>query len=98
MTARVRPTTARVAVRVRPGASHPGVGGRYDDLLVVRVSAPAVGGKATEATLRALAAALGVPRLSLRLTSGTTSRTKIITVDQPPPDLAQRVSRLKDGG
>ncbi|MGH3343130.1 MAG: DUF167 domain-containing protein [Carbonactinosporaceae bacterium] len=97
MTARVRSTAARVAVRVRPGASHPAVGGTYGDLLVVRVSAPAVGGKATGAALDALAVALGVPRRSVRLASGATSRTKIITVDEPPPDLEQRISRLKDG-
>ena len=46
----------RVTIRVRPGSARPGVGGEHDGALVVRVSARAVDGKATEAALAAVAA------------------------------------------
>ena len=53
----------RIKVRVKPGASRTKVGGRYgEDSLVVAVTAKAVDGAATEAVLRAVAEALGVPR------------------------------------
>jgi uncharacterized protein YggU (UPF0235/DUF167 family) len=65
-----------MAVWVRPGAAHPGVGGEHGGALVVRVSARATGGQAT-AALAAVAAAFGVPRSAVTLVAGATSRTKI---------------------
>lgn len=52
----------------------------HDDALVVRVAAPAVDGRATEAALSALASALGVRRRDVALVTGATSRTKIVEV------------------
>jgi len=75
----------RITIRVKPGSSRPGAGGGHDGALVVRVSAPAVDGKATEAALAAVAAAFGVRRSAVRLVSGTTSRTKIVDIDAEDP-------------
>ena len=74
---------ARVAIRVRPGASRTRVGGRYGDRLVVAVTARAVDGAATEAALLALARALGCRRRDVRLVTGATSRDKVVEVDVP---------------
>jgi len=52
---------------------------------VVRVSAPAVDGRATAAALAAIAAAFGVRPRSVRLVSGATSRTKVVDVDGADP-------------
>lgn len=71
----------RVAIRVRPGASRTGVGGEHDGALVVRVSARAVDGKATEAALAAVAAAFGVRRSAVTLVTGATARAKVVDVD-----------------
>jgi uncharacterized protein YggU (UPF0235/DUF167 family) len=75
----------RIAIRVRPGSTRPGVGGEHDGALVVRVSAQAVDGKATEAALTAVAKSFGVPRTAVRLVSGATSRTKLIEIDTDAP-------------
>jgi uncharacterized protein YggU (UPF0235/DUF167 family) len=74
-------------VRVRPGASRTVVGGSHDGALVIRVGARAVDGQATAAALQALAKALGVPRRSVVLVTGATSRTKVVEV----PDAAHGV-------
>ncbi len=71
----------RVAIRVKPGASRTRVGGRRGDRLVVAVQERAVDGAATEAALVALAGALGVRRRHVTLVSGTTSRDKVVDVD-----------------
>jgi uncharacterized protein YggU (UPF0235/DUF167 family) len=71
----------RFSIRVRPGAGRTAVGGEHDGALVVRVSVPAVDGRATEAALAAVAEALGVRRRQVRLVSGVTSRTKVVEVD-----------------
>lgn len=70
----------RVTIRVRPGASRTQVGGAHAGALLVRVSAPAVDGRATEAALAAVASAFGVRRRAVTLVSGATSRTKVIDV------------------
>jgi uncharacterized protein len=86
---------------VRPGASRTRVGGRYDGphgpALVVAVTAPPVEGRATEAVLRAVAAALGLRARDIRLHSGTASRDKLLEITAPVPDLASRVALLRDG-
>jgi uncharacterized protein YggU (UPF0235/DUF167 family) len=90
-----------IAIRVRPGASGTQVGGRYEGphgpALTVAVPARAVDGRATEAALRAVAKALGLRAADVSLRLGTTSRDKLITVADPPPDLEDRVAALRDG-
>jgi hypothetical protein len=71
----------RITIRVKSGSARPGVGGEHDGALVVRVSARALEGKATEAALAAVAGSFGVRRSAVRLVSGTSSRTKIVDID-----------------
>lgn len=84
----------RLTVRVRPGASRDAVGGSHDGALVVRVSARAVDGKATEAALAAVADAFGVRRRDVALVSGTTSRTKVVDVNGAEADLRALLDEL----
>lgn len=70
----------RVEVHVKPGASRSAVGGTHDGALVVRVTARAVDGKATEAVLVAVAHAFGVAARDVTLVRGATSRRKLLEV------------------
>jgi uncharacterized protein len=81
----------RLTIRVRPGAGRTAVGGEHDGALVVRVTVPAVDGRATEAALAAVADALGVRRRDVVLFTGATSRTKVVDV---PGDHAAAVRAL----
>jgi uncharacterized protein YggU (UPF0235/DUF167 family) len=79
---------------VKPGSSRTKVGGRHGDRsLIVAVSAKAVGGAATEAALRAVAEALGMPRRSVVLISGATSRDKVLGVSSETPDTLRELVR-----
>lgn len=77
--------STRIVVRVYPNAKRTAVGGRYGDtepaVLVVRVQAPAVGGKANDAVIAALADAFDVPKNTVRMIRGHSSRTKTVEVD-----------------
>ena len=84
----------RVEIYVRPGASRAGVGGVHDGALVVRVMEPADAGRATEAALRAVAAAVGVPRRSVSVLHGTTSRRKLLEIDIAADDVARAEGAL----
>lgn len=81
----------RITIRVRPGSARPAVGGSHDGALVVRVSEPAVEGRATAAALTAIAAAFGVRRGAVRLVTGAVSRTKVVDVDGADPAVLNRL-------
>ena len=85
----------RVAIRVGPGASRTRVGGTHGDALVIKVAAPAVEGKATEAALRALAGELGLRRRDVTLVSGATSRDKIVEVEGDVAQVTAILDRLR---
>lgn len=84
----------RAEIRVVPGSSRAGVGGRRGDALVVRVNERAVDGKATEAALHAVADALGVPRRDVTLVHGATSRDKLVEIAGDDEVLADRWQQL----
>ncbi len=80
LTLKETPTGVQFAVRVVPGASKNEVSGIQDDALKIRLTAPAVEGKANRACLDFLAGLLGVRRSALAITSGEKSRRKTVTV------------------
>jgi uncharacterized protein len=63
-------------LRVRPRSSPEGLGPVRDSRLLVRVSAAPVDGAANERLIRILARELAVPRSTLILTRGVTSKDK----------------------
>ena len=85
-------------IHLRPGAPTTQVGGVYNDALVVRVAEPAHGGRATDAALRAVAEALGVPRRSVTLVRGASNRRKLIEIEVTTPGAVRAaVERLRGG-
>jgi len=85
----------RITIWVRPGSARPGVGGEHGGALIVRVSARAVDGKATEAAMAAVAAAFGVGRRDVTLMAGATSRSKVLEVDGATEEA---LGHLRDSG
>lgn len=74
--------TARLAVRVHPGAAVEGLTGRLaDGTLRVAVRAAPEGGRANRAVTDLLAGLLGVPRGGVSVVRGPGSRAKIIAVE-----------------
>lgn len=67
-------------IRVIPRSSRSGVAGEHDGALRIRVSAAPVDGAANEEVIRTLARALGVPRRSVEIASGHTSKVKRVRV------------------
>ncbi|OIP83979.1 MAG: hypothetical protein AUK37_06460 [Rhodobacterales bacterium CG2_30_65_12] len=71
---------AEIAVRVTPKAARNGVI-ETDNGLRVSVTTVPEDGKATKAVIKLLATALGVPKSSLTLIRGVTSRDKVFKLD-----------------
>ena len=72
---------ATIAVHVTPKSGKDEVVGWRGTELAVRVTAAPESGKATVAVCKVVAAALGVPKSSVRVMRGDISRHKILEVD-----------------
>jgi uncharacterized protein (TIGR00251 family) len=71
---------ATFAVKVHPRAKKNAITGEVGDALKLALNAPPVDGKANEACIDFFARLLKVPRSSVTITSGQTSRNKVIRV------------------
>jgi uncharacterized protein len=67
-------------VRVIPNARRSEFSGRRESEFVLRLSAPAIEGKANRKALEFIAEYFGVPRSRVRLVSGEKSRHKIFEI------------------
>jgi uncharacterized protein (TIGR00251 family) len=73
--------SARVRLRVSPGARRSELVGRHGEAWKVRVAAAPEGGRANEAVLDLLAEELELPRRSLSIISGHTGREKVVLLE-----------------
>ena len=88
-----------IAVRVTPRGGRDDIDGieQLSDgrsVLKLRVRAIADGGEANRAVVGLLAKSLGVPKASVRLLSGATSRLKQVAVDGDPARLGEALRQL----
>jgi uncharacterized protein len=68
------------AVKVHPRAKNNAITGEFGDRLKVSLTTPPVDGRANEACIKFFAKLLKVPRSSVTIASGQTSRNKVIRV------------------
>jgi uncharacterized protein (TIGR00251 family) len=74
------PTGASFQVKVHPRARKNAITGEVGEALKVALTAPPVEGRASAACITFLAEVLKVPRSSVRITAGESSRNKTICV------------------
>lgn len=96
---RTSTTGVNIALRVTPRGGRDGVDGieQLSDgrsVLKVRVRAIADGGEANRAVLLLLAKSLGVPKASVSLLSGATSRLKQVAIAGDPARLTEALREL----
>ncbi len=71
---------ATFAVRVQPRASRNAIAGQVGEALKIALTAPPVEGRANEACIEFLANLLKVPRSSVTIASGESSRNKVVRI------------------
>jgi uncharacterized protein len=74
-------SSASVAIRVQPSARKNEIVGIRDGVVIVRVTAPPIDGRANEALRRLVAKRLGVARSSVTIVRGHRSRDKVVEID-----------------
>ena len=87
------PSGVTFAVKVHPRAKKNGITGEVGDALKVALTAPPVDGKANAACVDLFAKLLKVPRSSVTIAAGETSRNKMIRVSGVTTEQVQE--RLK---
>jgi uncharacterized protein (TIGR00251 family) len=81
-------------IHVVPGARQTAVAGLHGGRLKVKVAAPPEKGRANQELLAFLARVLKVPLQALQLTSGASSRAKVVAIHDPDPGLGSRLEAL----
>ncbi len=90
------PGGATFSVKVHPRAKKNAIAGEIGDALKVALTAPPVEGKANEACVKFLAEFLQVPRSSVTIAAGETSRNKVIRVSGlNAAELGRRLANAK---
>ncbi len=84
------PQGATFAVRVQPRARKNAVVGEIGDALKIALTAPPVEGRANQACIDFLAEFLKVPRSSVTIAAGETSRNKVIRITGMSADELRR--------
>jgi len=80
MVARSSPNGATFAVKVHPRAKKNAMTGDLGNTVKLALTAPPVGGKANEACIDFFAKLLNLPRSSVTIAAGQSSRNKVICV------------------
>lgn len=93
-----RGSCVRFSVHVQPRASCTELAGVHGDALKIRLAAPPVDGAANDALMEFLARALAVPRRSIRLVSGATSRSKVVEVGGVDEDQVRGLAEASERG
>ncbi|MGH9580040.1 MAG: DUF167 domain-containing protein [Terriglobales bacterium] len=74
------PSGASFSLRVHPRAKRNAVSGPVGDALKISLTAPPVEGRANDACRDFLAELLNVPRASIKIAAGRSSRRKVVAV------------------
>ena len=76
------PPKTTIDVKVLPRSSKDEIVGEKDGVYKIKLTAPAIEGKANKALLKLLAKKLGLPKREIRIISGERSRMKSIRINR----------------
>jgi len=88
---------ARLTVKVHPRARRTAITGRFGEAWKLDLAAPPVDGKANEECIRFFAEVASLPRSSVRIVSGLSSRIKIVEIDSIPQEQFERLISTSRG-
>ncbi|MBW2203109.1 MAG: YggU family protein [Deltaproteobacteria bacterium] len=76
------PKKSTIDVKVLPRSSKDAIVGEKDGIYKIKLTAPAIEGKANKALLKLLAKKLGLPTREIKIISGERSRMKSIQINR----------------
>ncbi|HWZ50971.1 MAG TPA: DUF167 domain-containing protein [Granulicella sp.] len=85
-----------LAVRVHPGARRNAITGTHADALKIALTTPPVDGRANQALIAFLADLLHLPKASIAVLTGATSRSKLLRITGRTAPEVQAALQLED--
>ena len=82
----------KITVRVIPNSSRCEICGVLDGALKIKLDVPPVEGKANDKCIRFLSKLLGVPKTSVKIISGETSKSKVIFISGDAEELYEKIA------
>jgi len=83
--------TLLLSLHVQPGAKRTEFAGIHGEAIKIRLAAPPVDGKANTCLLAFLAEFMRLPKRSISLVNGESSRSKLVRIDRATPDSIKRL-------
>ncbi len=83
---KIKDNTITLFVKAVPNSSKNEIVGLFEDALKIKIKAPAVENKANLELVKFLAKEIGVPKSSIELAAGATSKIKYVKVSDCPVD------------
>jgi len=84
----------KLSVKVVPNSSKCEIIGVIEDSLKIKLDVPPVDGKANEKCIKFLSKLLGVPKTSITIVSGETSKNKILFMKGDTEELTSKLQNL----
>ncbi|OGH95427.1 MAG: YggU family protein [Candidatus Melainabacteria bacterium GWA2_34_9] len=84
----------KLSVKVVPNSSKCEISGVIDNSLKIKLDVPPVEGKANEKCIKFLAKLLGVPKTSITIVSGETSKNKILFIKGDAEELNSKIQNF----
>ena len=84
---KVHPKGCTLSLYIQPGASRSEISGLHGERLKVKIKAPPVDGEANECLIEFFAGILKIPKKSVHLIQGESSRQKTLLVELSPEEV-----------
>jgi uncharacterized protein len=84
----------RFGIKVVPNSSKCEISGIIEESLKIKLDVPPVEGKANEKCIKFLSKLLGVPKTSITIISGETSKNKILFIKGDAEELSSKIQKL----
>jgi len=84
----------KLSVKIVPNSSKCEIVGIVEDSLKIKLDVPPVEGKANEKCIKFLSKVIGVPKTSITIVSGETSKNKILFIKGNAEELSLKIQNL----
>lgn len=93
---KVKENKILLKVHVNPNAKRDEIAGTYNSSLKIKISSPAVDGKANKNLIRFLSKFLNISKTKIKIEKGDKSREKIVSIDGSDESIIKKLQEVEN--